>query len=276
MPEPDAIERSRERGPATVATLTEDLIGLGVSMGGTLIVHTSLSRLGWVVGGPIAALDALRAAVGATGTLVMPTHNSVLTDPAPWQNPPVPKAWWQTIRDGFPAFDPARTPSNRMGTVAESFRTQPGTLRSNHPVGSFAANGPQAAAITDEHPLEDIFGDGSPLGRLYDLGASVLLLGVGHDNNTSLHLAEARAGTAWREQGSPILRDGQRVWATYRERVHDSDDFPAIAAGYEAAGGLLRPGRVGSGEATLAPVREMVDFATSWLAERRPESGAGR
>lgn len=269
MSEADAIARSAERGPATVASLVDDLRSLGAAEGQTLIVHTSLSQLGWVVGGPIAVVDALRHAVGERGTLVMPTHNGVLTDPAPWRNPPVPESWWPIIREGFPAFNPQRTPSNRMGAVAEALRTQPGTLRSNHPVGSFAAQGPQAAAITSAHPLEDVFGEGSPLGRLYERGAFALLLGVGHDNNTSLHLAEARAGTEWREQGSPVLHNGCRRWATYRERVHDSDDFPTIGTAYAAAGGTVRSGRVGSGEGVLAPMAEMVDFATGWMVERR-------
>lgn len=272
MSEAEAIERSAERGPATVATLIEDLRTLGVADGDVLIVHTSLSRLGWVVGGPIAVIDALRAAVGEAGTLVMPTHSPVYTDPSGWTNPPVPKAWWPVIREGFPAFDPQRTPAQGMGVVAEAFRTLPGVLRSNHPVGSFAAQGLQAAEITAEHPLDDLFGERSPLGRLDGLGATILLLGVGHDNNTSLHLAEVRSGTGWRDQGSPILRDGRRVWETYRERWHDSDDFPGLAAAYAARGGTVRAGRVAAGEGTLVPMRDLVDFGAGWLVDRRTSS----
>lgn len=269
MSEAEAIKRSAERGPATVATLAEDFRALGVADGDVLIVHTSLSQLGWVAGGPISLIDALHSAVTERGTLAMPTHTAGLTDPANWCNPPIPESWWKTVRQELPAFDPARTPTREMGVVAEAFRSQPGVLRSDHPVGSFAALGPRAQQITSEHPLDDVFGERSPLGRLYGLGASILLLGVGHANNTALHLAETRRGTGRRDQGSPILRDGRRVWATYQERVHDSDDFPGLAVAYADRGGRVRTGRVAAGVGTLVPMRDLVDFGVGWLADRR-------
>ncbi|TWU00080.1 SPBc2 prophage-derived aminoglycoside N(3')-acetyltransferase-like protein YokD [Botrimarina colliarenosi] len=267
MSEADAIARSADRGPATVATLVEDLRALGATEGQTLIVHTSLSRLGWVAGGPVAVIEALITVLGDAGTLVMPTHTTGLTDPSGWSNPPVPESWWEAIRAAMPVFDPATTPADKMGAVAEAFRRYPDTARSNHPVASFAARGPLAGSITAPHPLEDAFGDGSPLGRLYAHQASILLLGVGHDNNTSLHLAEARSSDRWRDQGSPIFEGGRRIWRTYRERHHDSDGFATIAKSYAAEGGWFREGRIGSGWASLYPVRALVDFATGWMVK---------
>lgn len=272
MSEADAIELAKQRGPATVATLTADLRALGVVVGDTLIVHTSLSRLGWVVGGPIAVIEALEAAVGDAGTLVMPAHARARCDPADWVNPPVPESWWRTIREETPAFDPATTPSSGMGAVAETFRTLPGVLRSDHPVGSFTARGPHAAAITAEHALGEMFGERSPLGRLYELGASVLLLGVGHANNTSLHLAEARSGAPAKPNGSVVLRDGSPQWVAYDIPENDSDRFPEIGDAYAAAGGKVRVGPVGAGDGTLAPMRDLVDFGADWLVKNRSRS----
>ena len=192
----------------------EDGVALGVSEGMVVIVHSSLSALGWVCGGPVAVIRALLLAVGADGTLVMPAHSANLSDPAGWKNPPAPAAWWPTIRATMPAFDPAVTPTCCLGVIPELFRTWPGAVRSYHPSCSFAALGPHAGRIVAEQRLEDPMGEGSPLSAIYDLGGHVLLLGVGrkvgHRHNTMLHLAERRALGKDQETiaaGAPILVD---------------------------------------------------------------------
>jgi aminoglycoside 3-N-acetyltransferase len=54
----------------------------------------------------------------------------------------------------------------------------------------FAAWGRHTAWIAAEHSLNHPFGETSPLAKTYDLDGRILLLGVTHSNNTSLHLAE--------------------------------------------------------------------------------------
>ena len=130
-----------------------------------------------MIGGEQAVLEALRAAVGAPGTTVMPSQSWQLCDPASNNKPDVPREWWPTIRSNLPAYDPARTPTRTMGAVAELFRTQPGMLRRSHPHRSIAANGPNAHRITARHHLDCPAGERSPLAVLYDLDAWALLLG---------------------------------------------------------------------------------------------------
>ena len=122
MSERDAIDRVQS--PGTVDSLCEDLIRLGVTEGMTLIVHSSLSSVGWVCGGAVGVVLALEQALTGEGTLVMPAHSGNLSDPAKWENPPVPEAWWQSIRESMPAYDPCMTPVSGIGSVAETFRKQ--------------------------------------------------------------------------------------------------------------------------------------------------------
>lgn len=256
--------------PATRATLATDLRALGVEEGEVLLVHSSLSRLGWVAGGAQAVVLALLDTLGPDGTLVMPTH-SAFGEPSRWQHPPVPESWWQVIRDGSPAFDPALTPTRQMGAVVECFRHVPGVVRSDHPASSFAARGPHTERVTGGHELAFGLGEGSPLARLYELGARVLLLGVGHGNNTSLHLAEHRADPPVCEtyrEGAPVTVAGERRWVTYDELAVDEDDFEELGAAFDLTG-AVRVGAVGAGEARLMPQRELVDFAVKWLVAHR-------
>ena len=128
--------------PATVQSIRDDLSALGITPGMVLLVHSSLSSLGWVCGGPVAVVMALEEALGPGGTLVMPTHSGDLSEPSHWKNPPVPENWWDIIRQTMPPYDASMTPTRGVGVIPECFRSQEGTLRSPHPSDSFGARGP--------------------------------------------------------------------------------------------------------------------------------------
>lgn len=258
--------------PATVDSLMIDLANLGVRPGMILLVHSSLSTLGWVCGGPVAVVLALEQLLGPQGTLVMPTHSSDLSDPATWENPPVPPEWWGIIRQTMPAYQPDLTPTRGMGAIPECFRKQPGVQRSVHPQMSFAARGPKAAFITAHHSLAFGLGAESPLARLYDLEGWVLLLGVGHGNNTSLHLAEYRAdysGKKFIKSAAPVHFAGQRRWVEFEDLAWDDSDFEMIGENFTRQTGQVRHGQVACATALLMPQRPLVDHAIKWMEQNR-------
>ncbi|RUS46274.1 aminoglycoside N(3)-acetyltransferase [Cohnella sp. AR92] len=266
MFEQQAVLRSSEL--MTVETLARDLRRLGVKEGQALIVHSSLSRIGWVCGGPVAVVQALMEVLTPEGTLVMPTHTGDYSEPAKWMLPPVPESWWEEIRRTMPAFDPQVTPTRGMGAIPECFRTWHGTLRSDHPALSFAAWGKHAHLVTGGHSLDFALGEDSPLARLYDLGAKVLLVGVGYDSNTSFHLAENRVPEPRQTiESAPILENGKRVWKSYREIVFDTDRFEELGEAYEIQALSLVKGRIGVADSRLFDLREGVDYAVDWLIE---------
>jgi aminoglycoside 3-N-acetyltransferase len=160
-----------------------------------------------------------------------------------------------------------------MGVLAETVRTWPGAVRSDHPQVSFAAIGGYADDVTADHRLDDALGENSPLGVIYRLNGKVLLLGVGYGSNTSLHLAE------WRQQdlpqhttGSAIRHpDGFGQWVTWTDVAEDETDFEKIGTDFEAATHAASIGQVGSVTARLIPQRTLVDFASHWMASNRKQ-----
>lgn len=255
----------------TTSSLKKDLHALGVCDGDCLLVHCSFSKVGRPYGGVQAMIDALQASVTTAGTLVMPTHSTQLTDPAKWQNPPAPEDWWPTIRAELPAYDPARTSTRAMGALAETFRRYPDVVRSDHPHGSFAAWGEAARQVTEGHKFPGIFGEHSPLARLYELNAKVLLIGVGHGNNTSLHLSEYRADFAkpYHTEGAPITENGEHHWVQGEELKIDSDDFVELGQAFAQETQLQQQGKIGAADSLLIPQPALVDFGAAWLSKHR-------
>ena len=230
--------------PITREELVGQLLALGVRPGGVLLVHTAFSRIRPVDGGPAGLIEALRAAIGPGGTLVMPS----MAD------------------DDDHAFDPARSPCRSMGVVADTFWRLEGVRRSDSP-HAFAAVGPRAAEVTRDHPVDLPHGPDSPVGWVRELDGQVLLLGVGHDANTTLHLAEYLAGVRYRRKSqAAVLSEGRFTLCHYEEIDHCCQNF-ARMDGWLGEEGLQRRGPVGRGEGRLARSRDLVRVAITRLRE---------
>ena len=255
--------------------LKEDIVSalkeVGIKEGQSIMVHTSLSELGFVCGGAQIVIEALLECVGETGTIMMPTQSWKNLDPTCGVHWEEPEEWWQTIRDNWPAYDKDITPTNTMGAVAEMFRKWPGAMRSDHPARSVAAWGKQAAYLTKEHDLSNIFGEDSPVGKLYELNGYVLLIGVDYDKNTSIHLADVRADYPSKhmiKESSAVMENGKRVWKTYETLYVDGEDFCDIGKAFEKEYDVKKV-QLGNGTLTFMKQRELVDFAVKWIEKYR-------
>lgn len=251
--------------------IVDALKSVGVAKGQSIMVHASLSSLGFVCGGAQTVIEAILESVGENGTIMMPSQSWKNLDPdagVHWQEP---QEWWQTIRDNWPAYNKDITPTNTMGAVAEMFRKWPGALRSDHPARSVAAWDRHAAYLTAGHTLSNIFGENSPVAKLYELDGFVLLIGVGYDKNTSLHLADSRAeypGKHTVTEHSAIMENGRRVWKAYDTLYVDGEDFTQIGAAFENACPVQKAA-LGNGTITFMRQRPLVDFAVDWIEANR-------
>jgi aminoglycoside N3'-acetyltransferase len=238
-PWPDGAGVGREE-------LVDQLQALGVERGGVLLVHTSFRGVRPVADGPGGLIAALRKAVGEEGTLVMPSWSG--DDDSPFD-----------FRTTSAAAD--------LGVTADTFWRLPGVLRSDH-CFAFAAAGPHAPEIiADPLPLPlPPHRPESPVGRVYEMDGQVLLIGVGHDANTTLHLAELLAHVPYRvPKHCTVRREGATVRQDYEENDHCCERF-ALADGWLRQAGRQREGRVGHAAARLARSRDIVAAALERLA----------
>ncbi|MFJ9899843.1 aminoglycoside N(3)-acetyltransferase [Streptomyces sp. NPDC091280] len=261
----------------TALSLTADLRELGVEKGMTLLMHASSRSVGRVHGGGFATLRALRCALGPEGTLVVPTFtegNSLTSRTYLRLTQGLTRHQLLSYREGMEPFSAASTPSCGMGRLAEEVRVAPSAVRSTHPQTSFAALGPRAARITAGHALDCLLGERSPLGRLYEEEAYVLLLGVGYETCSAFHLAEYwQPGAARRRYDCRVLTDDGPRWTGFVDVDLDDSDFGRLGHWLETrapgARDHIARGPVGAADSRLLPLRWAVDTSAEWMAAGR-------
>lgn len=264
MSERTVIERTRF--PFARADLVEDLKALGLQAGDAVMFHVSLAKIGWIIGAERTLIEALMTVVTPEGTLVMPSQTGNLSDPAQWENPPVPAAWVDKIKANMPAYDPAKTPAYGIGRVAEYFRTYPGVQRSAHPRSAFAAWGKGADTILTPHAPGHAFDEESPLHRMHEADFKLLMIGTHYDTLTALHYAESLAAIQKTERelyyvaGDPVS-ETRFVW----DYDYSTEMFQACGRSFERTA-CISQGPVGNAQSRLFPMRDIVAFAVDYLA----------
>jgi aminoglycoside 3-N-acetyltransferase len=266
------------REAVTGSRIAGDLRTLGVPAGRPLLVHASLSKIGYVQGGARTVINALLKVLGPDGTLVTGAgtpENSTTSRAFQTRIVGYTRERVEQFRATMPAFDPETTPTS-VGAVAEALRTTPGAVRSGHPQSSFAAFGREARALMADHRVTCHLGEHSPLAKLYERDAMILLLGVGYQACSAFHLAEYRYCERPPTQDYACVTQslGARNWIEYRDVVLDDGDFEIIGKTLEGAQKnkykpVVLAGPVGRAASRLIPMRHVVDFAGEWMNKHR-------
>jgi len=181
-----------------------------------VIVHSSLKSFGEVEGGAESVVSALLATFDS---VIAPTF-TYKTMLIPLTGPPDNGITYGSgnDRNRMAEFHRPNMPADPvMGIISETLRRQPNARRSMHPILSFA--GVDADAALASQSMDDPF---APIGRLAEEGGWVLLLGVNHMVNTSIHYAEKLAG---RRQ---FIR-----WALTPQGVRECPSWPGCSYGFD-------------------------------------------
>ncbi|NPV06744.1 MAG: AAC(3) family N-acetyltransferase [Anaerolineae bacterium] len=230
---------------------------IGVPPGATVLVHSSLSSFGHVVGGPHSVIQGLLQAVGPEGTVVFPT----LTGSA------------ELGPDNPPYFDVRQTPC-WTGRIPEVARQHPEARRSLHPTHSVAAIGPGTAELLEGHELSPTpCGPDTPFGRLVRSDSGyVVFLGVGLQCNTTFHHAEEVAGVTYHMQQEPVTaiivdyEGRERSVRLWLHRYGPRRNFPRPEP-YFLAKGIQKMGRIANCTVRVLKARPMVEYVLDRLRQ---------
>lgn len=225
--------------------LVRDLRRLGLRRGMDVILHSSLSRIGWVRGGAEAVIDALLDVLGSEGTLMMPSFN----------------------HGQAKVFNPHTTPTIN-GAIPDAFWRRPGVVRSMHGSHAVAASGPRAEAYCRGHLETGIWGPESPIGRLVHAGGTILALGASLESATAYHVAEVSVPCRCLDTfgGSDRVVDAEGNVRVVPGLVWRGGDCPVSTALMEPAlvrSGKLTKGKVGAADACLVKAKDL------WQVRRR-------
>lgn len=237
--------------------IKKDLRKLGLKRGNWVLMHSSLKSLGYVKRGANTVINAVMEVIGEHGLFMVPSF---------------------TFTNFTPSFDPERTPS-QMGLITETLRLREKSIRSWHPRHSVSVLGEKTKEVVSGHLETGSVGEGSPIDKLAEQGGYVLLMGVGHTVNTTIHTAEIYAefpylhvkdSPHFPEQAVVKIPDGKKV------RV-DLAPYPTCSEGFWKLEPVMQDkeqiqyGKVGRADCQLMKSQDVIDTASSLL---RKDPGA--
>ena len=249
----------------TQRQLVDDLRDIGVPSGSAVLAHVSSDAIGPIEGGMETLVAAFREVLGPEGTLLVPTFSFAPPPPfdylipdrsEPYDSPPADPG---LSPDSFPPPSAAY----RTGAFTDAVLQQPDALRSEHVAYSFAAIGREAQALTAHVPFHYPLGSDGPLARLHQRNGWILLIGVGHSGNTSLHLAEIWANVPYIHRTAPMTTESGAGTAMLGS--------PDCSAGFAKIESLLRQSRIahrgyiGNAESQLMRQQQTVSMAVAML-----------
>lgn len=235
------------------------------------LVHTALSKFGFVPGGPEALVGALEETLNQ-GTLMMPSQVSINCDPATWEYPPVRKDLLQVIRDNMPPYNPATSLTEGLGVTPEYFRTLSDVYRSGHPYLPLAIWGKKARALAQSQPLNLPYGFNSPLDYLYQQNGKTIFFGTDYETCTALHYAESTINRKTEDcyAATSVDENGKTIWTKYKNVDLDSyDDFNELGSAFEQKfTHEIKQVKLHHGIIKAINVRPLIDFARQWFKEK--------
>jgi aminoglycoside 3-N-acetyltransferase len=257
------LEQEKNNTGVTKEALITDLKKIGLHTGDSVLVHSSLSKIGFVPGGAATVIDALLEVVGPEGTLLFPTF------PAKGKN--------KTHLEEHPFFDILHTPSE-MGSITEYFRKMPDVYRSFHPTDPVCAKGPLAAYYTSTHYGQlTPYNEHSPFRKLCEKKGKILMMGTTLNGAcTNLHTLEDAVNFKFPVYDAKIMEvkmiDAEGRTSTVKTKVHNPEysvkrNCDALKPIFEKENVLIN-GIIGSAKSMLIDAEKMLQVMIKYYNEQ--------
>ena len=253
------IDTKQNKVEINAEDMEKAIRSVGVDEGDIIFVHSSLSALGYVLGGPNTIVDILMKVVTDKGTILMPVY--------PFQG---------SMLEYFsskPVFNVALDKSF-MGAVTENFRNIT-EHRSYHPSHSVAAWGKDAEWFIKEHHKDDSpFGENSPFYKAYAKKGKVLCIGSDIGQVTVYHIVEELVDfpkdVYLKEKYEAKVVTPNNTELSVVSKVHDpkaaenridnDKDTREYLEDIFSKNGFLKQNKLGKGKLSLLEINPMINF----------------